>query len=123
MTKPKKLDAEAILRTLAEIRRSIPFPIPPAPRRGNSDGRMPLHGATAEDFAYEAVAEGLQSLADDLQASIDQAHATATEKALEIYYAAEALSRDPAHAELIPHVQRMREAYEREHGKPIPPKE
>lgn len=43
-------------------------------------------------------------------------------KALEIYYAAEELARDPEHAELIPHVARMREAYERDYGVPIPPK-
>lgn len=116
--KARKLDAAPILRRLAEIRRSIPFLEPNAPRRAG-EGR--LQARTAEEFEYAAVAEALESLADDLSAAIERRHAEATAEALRIYYAAEELARDPAHADLIPHVQRMREAYEREHGRPIPP--
>ena len=128
--KKKKLDAEGILRTLAEIRRSIPEhyrPPAPASPKPKSDGRAPLLDGrmaawTEEDFEYAAVADGLESLADEIHASVEHARKLAVEKALEIYYAAEELSHDPAHAELIPHVQKMREAYERDFGKPIPPK-
>lgn len=77
---------------------------------------------TEEDFEYAALADGLESLTRELEAAIDYAHRLAKAKALEIYYAAEELARDPEHAELIPHVARMREAYERDYGVPIPPK-
>jgi len=120
-----KLDAEAILRKLAELRKSIPH-VEEKPRSGTIDGRaagidgMPLE--TPEDFEYAAVADALDSLASDVRAAIDRAQAEATEKALEVYYTAEELARDPAHADLIPHVEQMRRAYERTYGKPIPPK-
>jgi len=42
--------------------------------------------------------------------------------AMKVYYAAEELAKDPEHAELIPHVEKMREAYSSFYGKPIPPK-
>jgi len=125
MTKPKKLDAAPILKQLAEMRKSIPY-LDQNPSRPGTDGRLPASAGmplqTAEDFEYAALADGLQSLADDLSAAIARANAVATEKALEIYYAAEELARDPEHAELIPHVEKMRAAYEKEHGKPIPPR-
>lgn len=119
--KKKKLDAEAILRELAAIRKAIPRLPPPTPRP-ESDRRM-VDAHSIEDFEYAAVADGLSSLADDLSAAIDEARKSATAKALEIYYTAEELARDPQHADLIPHVERMRAAYESEHGRPIPPRE
>jgi hypothetical protein len=42
--------------------------------------------------------------------------------ALDAYYTAEELARDPAHAELVPHVEAMQRAHEAQYGKPIPPK-
>ncbi|HYR28311.1 MAG TPA: hypothetical protein VEU30_07570 [Thermoanaerobaculia bacterium] len=121
----RKLNAEPILRKLAAMRRSIPF-LGEAPPRIAIDGRMtaldefPLE--TAEDFEYAAVAEGLQSLADDVSALVAQQRARLEEQALEIYDAAEELARDPEHADLIPHVERMRAAYENDRGRPIPPR-
>lgn len=117
--KPKKLDAARILGQLAEIRRSIPF-LDEKPVRPSFDGR--LQACTAEEFEYLAVEEGLESLASELSSAIERKHAEAVEMALQVYYTAEELSRDPAHADLIPHVQRMREAYERDFGRPIPPR-
>lgn len=120
----KKLDAEPILRKLAEMRKSIPY-IDEAPPRPRSDARATLDGMpleTAEDFEYAAVADALQSLADDLHAVIEQKRAQAEAQALEIYYTAEELSRDPEHAHLIPVVERLREAYRNDHGKDIPPR-
>ena len=121
--KRKRLDAESILRQLAEIRRAIPR-VAPAPPQPATDGRArDVEGISSwseENFDYAAVADGLSSLAGELSAAIDHAAAAATEKALEIYYAAEELARDPAHAELIPHVERMRAAYERDFGGPVP---
>jgi len=121
----KKLKAEPILRKLAEMRKSIPSlgDTPPAPAE---DGRtasldaFPLE--TEVDFEYAAVAAGLQSLADDLSAVIEQKRARLEEQALEIYYTAEELARDPEHADLIPLVEQMRQAYEHDHGCAIPPR-
>lgn len=121
----KKLNAEPILRKLAEMRKSIPHLDEARPRRA-VDGRMHAEGEfpleTAEDFEYAAVAEGLQSLADDVSAVIGQKRAALEEQALGIFYTAEELARDPEHAHLIPLVERMREAYQRDHGRPIPPR-
>jgi hypothetical protein len=125
MKRPKKLDAEPILRKLAEMRKSIPY-LDEAPPRPKVDGRatipegFPLE--TAEDFEYAAVAEALQTFADDLNAVIEQKRAHLEEQALEVYYTAEELAKDPAHADLIPVVERLRQAYFNDHGKPIPPR-
>jgi hypothetical protein len=121
----RKLNAEPILRKLAEMRASIPY-LDEAPPRPADDGRttaldgFPLE--TAEDFEYAAVAAGLQSLADDLSAVIEQKRAWAEEQALEIYYTAEELARDPKHADLIPVVERLRQAYQHDHGCAVPPR-
>ena len=121
----RKLNAELILRKLAEMRRSLPLLDDARPRTA-VDGRttdqdgLPLE--TEEDFEYAAVMEGVQSLADDVSAIVDAKRARLEEKVLEIYYAAEELARDPEHAHLIPHVERMRAAYEHDHGRPIPPR-
>lgn len=120
--KRKRPDAESILRQLAEIRRAIPrvAPAPPPATDGRAHDVDGMSSWSEEDFDYAAVADGLSSLSDELSAAIDHAAAAATAKALEIYYAAEELARDPAHAELIPHVERMRAAYERDFSRPVP---
>jgi hypothetical protein len=117
----KKFDATEILAKLAEIRKSIPGlgALPPRPRPAD-EGRARAFDAT--DFEYTAVADALDSLASDLHAVSERAMAEATEKALQVYYVAEELARDPEHADLIPHVEAMRRAYEKDFGKPIPPK-
>jgi hypothetical protein len=121
---PDKLDAELILRELAAIRKKIPFLGDEAPRQ-SEDCRfrlddMPLE--TEEDFERAAVIEGLESLHDDLAAALERKRAAMIETALDIYYAAEEASRDPANAHLIEHVEQMRAAYERDYGRPIPSK-
>ena len=116
----KKFDAAPILQQLAEIRKGLPHRAS-IPSRPASDGRA-LDVRTEEDFEYAALVEGLESLAADVSATVEHARAAATAKALEIYYAAEELSRDPEHADLIPLVEKMRAAYESDYGKPIPPK-
>ena len=120
----KKLDAAAILSKLAELRKGIPDVgnLPPRPRKSDEGRTAMFPGATMEDFDLMAVADGLEALADDIHAVAEQKHAAAMVKALEIYYAAEELARDPAHPEVIPHVENMRRAYEADFGKPIPPK-
>lgn len=117
--KAKKLDAALILRRLAEMRKAIPFLEESQPRR-SGDGRLDC--ASAEEFELGAVVEALETFAADLSSAIDRKQAEATEAALQIYYTAEELARDPEHANLIPHVEKMREAYLREYGRPIPPR-
>lgn len=123
--KPKKLDAEPILETLARMRKSLP-PFDPNVRRPSEDRRTRIADGfevkTAEDFEWAAVIDGIQSLADDVRTMVDQKRTQAIEAALKIYYTAEELSRDPEHADLIPLVEQMREAYQRDFGRPIPPK-
>lgn len=126
--KLKPIDAEGILNKLAEMRKSIPFLKHDAPPSTHDEGVMGgldaggMNPNELEEFNYLAVADGLESLADELSEAIEEKKALALAKALEIYYAAEELAKDPAHAHLIPHVEAMRAAYEQSYGKPIPPK-
>jgi hypothetical protein len=122
--RPDKLDAELILRELAAIRVKIPF-LDEGPPRQSEDTRsriddMPLE--TEEDFEWAAIIDGIESFHEDLRAAIERKRAAILENALGIYYAAEEASRDPANAHLIGLVEEMRAAYEREYGRPIPPK-
>jgi hypothetical protein len=123
---PDKLDAEQILGQLTAIRKKIPFLGEGAPRQ-SEDARthfiedIPIE--TEEDFEWAAVLDAIESLHDDLRAGIERKRAALVEKVLYIYYATEEASRDPANAHLIEHVEQMRSAYERDYGRPIPPKE
>jgi hypothetical protein len=121
---PQKLDVESVLEQLAAIRTRIPFleatprPVEDGLTRA-SDG-MPLQ--TVEDFEWAALEAALETLADDLAVGIAQKQAAMVEEALQFYYATEEMARDPEHADLIEHVEKMRAAYESDFGKPIPPK-
>ena len=124
MATRKKLDAEKVLRELAEMRKKIPF-LEPTPRPVEDGLARTHHGfspKTAEDWEWAAVADGLDGLATDLRAAIARKEAEAMEAAMKIYYAAEELSQQPEHAHLIEHVEKMRKAYQDFYGRPIPPK-
>src|ERR1051325_1355580 len=124
MSSEKKLNAEEMLARLAAIRAQIPHLDAPRPAKEKRPERMSPSGAEdMADFEMESVAEALESMADELHAAIEAAQAKAVAQALEIYYAAEELAKDPAHADLIPHVEAMRAAFERDFGKPIPPRQ
>jgi hypothetical protein len=122
------IDAEGILRTLAEVRKAIPkldgVPTVPPPKR--SDERF-ISGAldvnSLREFDYQAVTDGLESVAAELSAALDAAQQKMLDQALDVYYAAVELAADPAHAEMIPHVEQMRRAYEQSYGRPIPSRE
>lgn len=118
----KKINAEEVLQLLATIRASVPFELKPRPDKGSGATFEAVDADSIEGFELVTVAEALEDLANELSDAIDRTREKALAEALKIYYAAEELARDPAHAELIPHVQAMREAYERDFGKPIPPK-
>lgn len=117
------MKAEEMLAALAQIRASLPTakavapPPPAAPERPS----ISAEDATV-DFEWESVAMAAEAMATELRAAIEEMEATALSQALEVYYAAEELSRDPAHADLIPHVEAMRAAYERQFGSAIPPR-
>ena len=123
----KKLNAQEILEKLTELRKRLPE-IADLPRtsRGNEGRSMFPDGMpaeTEEDFEYAAVIDALQSMADDVDAIIARKKQRALESALEIYYVMEQLARDPAHADLLPRLEEMRSAYQREFGKAIPDRE
>src|SRR5947207_1719159 len=116
------MDTEAILRRLSEIRSAIPQLPQPRPDANSNAGGSSLDGDALEDFEYAAIADAVEAIGDDLEAAIDDAHTTILAKCLEVYYAAEELSRDPAHADLIPRVEEMRHAFQQSYGRPIPPR-
>ena len=115
----KEIQAEAILSMLAELRAAMPrAEVKPKPQPQESS-----EGVTSvEDFEMQTVLEAIESVAAELSAALDEAQAKAMAGALEVYYKAEELARDPAHADLIPHVEAMRKAYEKDFGHPIPPR-
>ena len=121
----KKLDAEEILKTLAELRKSIPYIDEVAPPWEATEGPSTFPDGvpveTEEDFEYAAVLDALESMAADVEATVEKLRARTIEAVLEIYYIAENLAQDPANANLLPYVQELRDAYERAFGTPIPP--
>src|SRR5262245_4996610 len=71
----------------------------------------------------EFTIDALQTLADDMQSVLDRRREMVYRQALDVYYAAEELARDPRHAHLLEHVEAMRRAHEREYGHPPPRRE
>jgi len=120
MTK-KKIDVEAILNTLATVRKQIPHLADAPPRDTTNNVPFPAAGDDAmELFEMETLADALESFAGEVSDSVEAAREKALAGALEVYYAAEELSKDPEHAHLIPLVEQMRESYRRDYGKDIP---
>jgi hypothetical protein len=122
---PSRLDAELILGEIASIRKRIPFladaePRPPEDARFRSPDGIPID--TEEDFEWAAVIDAMESLHNDLTAGMARKRAAMAETVLDLYYAMEEASHDPENAHLIEHVENMRAAYERDYGRPIPPK-
>jgi len=120
MTK-QKIDVEGILNTLAAVWKQVPHLSNVPPR--DATGTAALLGSSDEAmelFEMETLADALDSFAGELSDSIETAREQAVAGALEIYYAAQELAKDPEHAHLIPIVQQMREAYRRDYGTDIP---
>ena len=118
----KNADPEDVLAVLAEVRSQLPAgelrPREPGPEL---DPR--LDGITEEEFAWEAVQAALESLVAELEAINEARRQKLFEQVLDLYYAMEEASRDPANAHLIPEVEKLRAAYLRDYGRPIPTKE
>src|SRR5216684_2577663 len=121
----QKVDVEGILNTLSSIRARIPMLAnvpakPPVNETTDMESFVPGDEEAMEAFEMETLAEALESFADELHESIETAQQKVMEQAMEIYYAAEELAKDPEHAHLIPYVEQMREVYRRDFGKDIP---
>lgn len=115
----RRMNSEAILAKLAEIRRAIPrLSTTPRPER-----KSLVAARTIEEFEAEAVADALEALAEDIQTTVREAEDRLYEQALDAYHVAEELARDPAHADLIPHVEALRKAHQNSYGRPVPKKE
>ncbi|HEX7681491.1 MAG TPA: hypothetical protein VF713_25420 [Thermoanaerobaculia bacterium] len=122
----QKVDVEGILETLSSIRQKIPIlsKTPAKPKVEDTAADMGAFVAGTpeemEAFEMETLADALESFADELSESIEMAQQRAMEQAMEVYYAAEELAKDPEHAHLIPYVEEMRKIYRRDFGKDIP---
>jgi hypothetical protein len=118
-----KVDAEKILADLAVMRSQIPYLKDRPPRKpdpGLMDGRG--EALSMEEFELMAIRDGFQAFAEDLNDTINEQYMMIMDQALEVYYTAVELSQKPEHADLIPHVENMRNAYIKEHGHPPPPR-
>ena len=132
MVTKENFDPAAVLRVVDQISASLEAELTPedraAMRKRISDGPPPAMVYSADereqamsDFEVLGAMEALEAMAGEIQAFVDHRIEEAYRKALEVYYTAEELSRDPEHAELLPHVEAMRRAHEEQYGKPIPP--
>ena len=96
-------------------------------RDTDGEGAPPVYAAdereqAMQDFEVLAVADALNTLADNIQSAIDVRMEKAYQQALDVYYAAEELARSPEHAAVLVQVEAMRRAHEATYGRPIPPK-
>jgi hypothetical protein len=73
-----------------------------------------------ESFELFTAIEALETLAHRIELVVAQRMEQAYAEALHIYYVTEELSRDPAHAALLPFLEAMRGAHEQQYGYAIP---
>lgn len=118
----KRMNAEEILAQLAKMREGLP--VPQRPRKRAVDKTSRIDARTVEEFEAVAVIEALESMADDVQAIIDEKMERAYELALDVYYALVVeVARDPANSQLVEQVEKMEQAHKRSYGRPVPSKE
>jgi hypothetical protein len=125
--KKQKLDVEGILNTLASFRQQVPYlSKTPAKAAAKDTAGMAAFVPDTEEamelFEMETLAEALESFAGELTESVETAHEELLSRALEVYYTAEELAKDPEHAHLIPLLEEMRESYRSDYGTEIPAK-
>ena len=90
----KRMNAEEILAQLAKMQEGLPKP--QRPRKRAVDRTSRIDARTVEEFEAVAVIEARESMADDVQAVIDEKMERAYELALDVYYTSVELARDPA---------------------------
>jgi len=116
------MNTERLLAELAKVRAAMPLHRIRRKLKPKHTSER-LHARSIEDFELETVAEALETMVEETGAVVEALEDSLFEQALDIYYAAEELARDPEHAHLIEHVEKMRRSYEAEEGRPIPSKE
>jgi hypothetical protein len=121
------MNTERLLAELAKVRAAMPLhrirrKLKPKRTSERLNARS-MDTLSMEDFELETVADALETMVEETNAVIEALDESLFEQALDIYYAAEELARDPEHAHLIEHVEKMRRSYEAEEGRPIPSKE
>ena len=123
------IDAAAVLRIVDDIQTTFEAALTPEERAAlpahSSSVPMPVYSIddqqqALEDFALTTAAESLDLLAAQVEALVEQKLAAAYRLALDVYYKAEELSRDPENAHLLEHVEKMRRAHEEQYGRGIP---
>jgi hypothetical protein len=121
--------AAEILRVVNEMSEAFQSTVTDAERAaldakhaGEPEGGAYAAGSR-EDAMTAFTVDALQTLADDMQSVLDRRKEAAYRQALEVYYAAEKLARDPEHAHLAGQVEAMRRAHESEYGYPPPARE
>ena len=129
----KELDVDAILKVVGDASATFQKTLTPeelalmnqkrdAEDRASATYAAPESATAESDFEAEAAADALGTLASQIESVIERRLKAAYEESLRVYYIAEELARDPAHAELIPHVEAMRKAHRDSYGKEIPPR-
>jgi hypothetical protein len=120
----KRPKTEQVLEELGKIRAMMPLhrikQRALKPKRSASER---IRARSMEEFELQALAEALEQMADDAHAISEGIMADLIEKSLDVYYTTEELSRDPEHAHLIEHVEKIRTSYQKDFGRPIPTKE
>ena len=118
---------DKFLHLLTEIREAIPerhrvTELPSLPQPEKLGPMVIVHESedAVRQFELESLYHSTGQVAAELEASLDAANARLFDQAMEVYYAAEELSRDPAHADLIPLVEDLRATFEKDMGYPIP---
>ena len=89
-------------------------------RHANDPESAACAAGSREEAMIEFTADALLTLAQDMQSVLDGRRESAYREALDVYYAAEELARQPEHAHLTVHVEAMRRAHESEYGHPPP---
>lgn len=128
------VDPAALLRVAGDVQAAVERALTPEEyaalmrRTGEHAGSAVVYAAdekeqALDDFALDAAIESLELLAAQVRALAEQQMDAAYRMALDVYYETEELSRDPEHAHLIEHVEKMRRAHESQYGRPIPPRE
>jgi len=120
-------ETEDVLRALTNVRNAIPERLKDGRRHEPGDER-PSQLLLADDdldvvleeFDEKVVLDSLEQVTAEVSSAVNVAEGRLLAHALKIYYAAEELSRDPAHSHLIPIVEGLRRTFEEEYGYPIP---
>jgi len=124
----KEQSAAEILRVLNDVSEAFSSTMTEAERaaldaRHAGDPESAAYAAgTREEAMIEFTADALQTLADDMHSVLDARKEGLYRQALDVYYAAEELARDPEHAHLAEQVEAMRRAHISEYGYPPPPR-